>query len=114
MAKLLSDLDETIWILKKQLLATVDKSKATELALFNRFGETDETIVALDELNDIAEQAVSRFSQLSNLQMRIAEAQPTVSPDMLELVTQAILSIQQRIPALEGSIEEIIIDWSLQ
>jgi hypothetical protein len=113
MAKLPSDVNETLWLLKKQLLIIVDKAKAAELALFEHLGETEDTIIVLDELSDIAEQAVTRFSQLSNLQIRMAEAQPTVSPDMLDLVTQSIIHIQQRVPALERSVEEIIIDWGL-
>jgi hypothetical protein len=99
--------------LKGQLLNLVDEAKALELNLFAQFGEADEVLVVLDELKDIAEQAASRFSQLSNLQLRLAESQPTVSPDMLELLVQTIANTEQRVPALERSVEEIKVEWSL-
>jgi hypothetical protein len=113
MAKLPPETTATIWTLKQRLLDIVDEATAAELVLFERSGETDSTIIVLDELKDIAEQAQARFSQLSSLQLRIADAQPTVPLDMLELLTQVISNTQQRIPALERSVEEIKIEWSL-
>lgn len=113
MAKLFPETRQTLWRLKDQLLELVDEAKASEFTLFERFGETDETMIVLDELKDIAEQAASRFSQLSSLQLRAAESQPFVSPDMLELLVQMIANTEQRVPALERSVEEIKIEWRL-
>lgn len=113
MAKLPVETTENLWHLKRRLLDIVDEATAAEFFLFESFGETDSTIMVLDELKDIAEQAASRFSQLSSLQLRVADAQPTVPPDMLELVIQVIAYMQQRVPALERSVEEIKIEWSL-
>lgn len=90
----------------------MDEATAAEFSLFERFGETDSTIIVLDELKDIAEQAQARFSQFSSLQLRIADAQP-IPLDMLELLMRVITNAQQRIPALERSVEEIKIEWSL-
>jgi hypothetical protein len=42
---------------------------------------------------------------LSTLHLRIAEVQPTISNDLLKLMNEAISSIQNRIPALERSLE---------
>lgn len=113
MAKLPAETTETVWSLKRQLLDIVDEATAAEVVLFSRYGETNETTVALDELKSIAEQATSRFSQLSNLQLRIAESQPSVAPDMLKLVTEVIAHAQDNVPALERSVQEIKLDWSL-
>lgn len=113
MAKLPIETSETLWTLKRQLLDIVNEATAAEFFLFERFGETDSTIVVLDELKDIAEQAASSFSQLSSLQLRVADTQPSLPPDMLELVSKAIVNTQQRIPALERSVEEIKNEWSL-
>ncbi len=113
MAKLSHETMQTLWRLKSQLLDLVDAAKALEFNLFEQFGETDETIIVLDELKNIAEQAVSRFSQLSTLQLRLAESQPLVPPDMLELLIQTIANTEQRVPALERSVEEIKVEWSL-
>jgi thiamine biosynthesis lipoprotein ApbE len=81
--------------------------------VFERFGETDITITVLHALKDIAEQAASQFSQLSTLHLRVANAQPTISPDMLELLTQVIAIAYQKVPALERSVEDIKVEWSL-
>lgn len=93
MAKLPPETAATIWSLKQQLLDIVDEAKTAEFVLLERFEETDRTVMALNELQDIAEQAAARFSQLSNLQLRIAGSQPAVAPDMLRLLTEAIATL---------------------
>ncbi len=114
MAKLSPETRATIVGLKEKLLDVIDEAKSLEFTLLERFGETEETIVAMDELAEISEQARDRFSQLSRVQLQVAESQPTVSDDMLRLVMQAIAFIENRIPALERSVQEIKIDWRLQ
>lgn len=113
MAKLPNELEETIWNLKRQLLEITERAKAAEFALFERFGETERTISYLDELQSVAEQATERFSQFSSIQIRIVNAQPNVLSDMLELVNRVVITTQERIPALERSIEEIKAEWRL-
>ncbi|PSB05011.1 hypothetical protein [Merismopedia glauca] len=113
MAKLFIETAETIWSLKRQLLNMIDEATAAELMLFERFGETITTIIALDELKSVAEQARDKFLQLSNLQLRIAETQPNAQPDMLELVSRVSVHIQEKLPALKRSVQEIKSDWSL-
>jgi hypothetical protein len=113
MAKLPIDIAETIWRLKRQLADIIDNARFAEFTLFDTFGETERTIVYLDELQSVAEQANERFSQLSNLQIRILNVQPHVPEDMLELVIQVIENTEARLPALEQSIEEIRTEWEL-
>lgn len=66
-----------------------------------------DTYDSLEQLTEIIEQSRFRFSQLCTLQIRIAEAQPQLSPSLLEFINQAINKIQARIPALKQSIQEI-------
>jgi hypothetical protein len=113
MAKLPDDILETIFELLGELSKLVDEASATEYLLFERFGETDETINSLDELKGVALDASSRYSQLCTLRLRIAEAQPSLSNDMLRLLESTITKNQLKIPAMERSIEEIKIEWSL-
>ncbi|MBO1351483.1 MAG: hypothetical protein EBE86_030810 [Hormoscilla sp. GUM202] len=113
MAKLSPETTATVNRLKDRLLEIVDEATAAEFALFARFGETDRTIIVLDELKNVSQEAASRFSQLSNFQIRIAESQPVVASDMLEILGQAIVRTQNRIPAWERSIEEVKIDWNM-
>ncbi|MDJ1180027.1 hypothetical protein PJF56_14250 [Roseofilum sp. BLCC_M91] len=113
MAKISSDLEETIWNLKRQLLDIIDSATSAELTLFEQFGETNDTIPLLDELKNVSDRASPWFSRLSNFQLRIAEVQPTISADMLNLVYQSVERLQVEIPAMERSIQEVKNEWNL-
>jgi hypothetical protein len=112
MAKLSPESKQLIINLKNRLLDIVDESKAVEFAILNRFGETAETLDSLEQLTEIALQAESRFSQLSNLEIRAAQSQPIISPDLLRFIEEVIKTTQVRIPALMRSVEEIKLEWS--
>jgi hypothetical protein len=107
MGKLSPETAQNIWDLQKQLLEIIDTAKTLELSLFESFGETDRSVIYLDELQSIAEQATERFSRFSTFQSRIANTQPPVPSDIIELVNKTIENTQQKIPALERSIQEI-------
>jgi hypothetical protein len=113
MAKLPNNISETIWRLKRKLADVIDSARSAEFSLFDKFGETERTIVYLDDLQSVAEQATERFSQLSSLQIRILNVQPHVPEDMLGLVVQVIENTEARLPALEQSIQEIRTEWEL-
>ncbi|MEG4349308.1 hypothetical protein QUA70_21005 [Microcoleus sp. LAD1_D5] len=84
-----------------------------ELTIFELCGETEATITALDEMKSAAEDAESSYSQLSTIQLQIAQSQPVASPDMLQLLERAIARTQAKIPALERSIEEVKMEYNL-
>jgi hypothetical protein len=113
MGKLSPQKTQTIWDLQRQLLEIIDAAKTLEQSLFESVGETERSIIYLDELQSIAEQATDRFSRFSTFQIRIANTQPPVSPDIIELVDRVIENTQQKIPALERSIQEIRQEWKL-
>ena len=113
MAKLPPNISETIWRLKRQLANVIDNARSAEFSLLEAFGETERTIIYLDDLQSVAEQATERFSQFSSLQIRILNVQPHVPEDMLELTTQVIENTEAKLPALEQSIQEIRTEWEL-
>lgn len=113
MAKLPKDIYETIWRLKRQLADVIENSRDAEFVILDRFGETENTILYLDELQSVAEQATEKFSQFSRLQILIFNIQPQVPGDMLEILMQAIENTEARLPALEQSIQEIKNEWNL-
>ena len=113
MAKLSLQTAQTIWDLQHQLLEIIDTARTIELSLFEAFGETDRTIPYLDELQSIAQQATERFARFSTLQIRIANTQPPIPRDLLEIVDRSIESTQQKIPALERSNQETIQEFNL-
>lgn len=113
MAKLPEATTETVNRLKQQSLNSVDEATALELTIFELFGETPQTIDYMDEMKNVADEAASSFSRLSTLQLQIAQAQPTASAAILQLLTQAIARTQTRIFAWERSIQEVKMEWNL-
>lgn len=65
-----------------------------EFIILENFGENSQTLSTLEQLTEIAEQARSRFSQLSTLHLNIAEAQPTIPSYLLRLMNEAITNIR--------------------
>jgi hypothetical protein len=59
MAKIPSEISETIWRLKRQLADVIEEAKSAEYILFAQFGETERTISYLNDLQNIGEQATS-------------------------------------------------------
>jgi hypothetical protein len=114
MAKLSPDIRLTLRQQKEQLLDLIDEAKSLEFILLDSIGENRETISTLEQLTEISEQATTKLSQLSTLHFRMAEVQPTISNDLLKLMNEAIANIENRIPALERSLEEIKLDWRLK
>jgi hypothetical protein len=114
MAKLSPEIRAILSNQKEQLLDIIDRAKSLEFILLESVGENLETISTLEQLTEIANQSRTRLSQLSTLHLRIAEVQPIVSADLLKLMNEAITNIQNRIPALERSLEEIKLDWRLK
>ena len=97
MAKLSPEKAEIIWELQQRLLEIIDTARTLELLLFEAFGKTEDTIPFLDELQSIAQQAIERFSLFSTLQIRVANAQPPIPSDILEIVDRSIQTTQQKI-----------------
>ncbi|MEM9543947.1 MAG: hypothetical protein AAGA60_31245 [Cyanobacteria bacterium P01_E01_bin.42] len=113
MAKLPPERQALIWDSKQKLLEIIDLARKAEFDLLENWGETEDTLPALDQLTEIAQQAKDRFSQLSTLQVLVAESQPLPRSDLLKLLDARLTIIQNRIPALERSIQEIKLDWNL-
>lgn len=113
MAKLSAEFQLNLRNLQNTLLNIVDNAKATEFVLLESFGETGQTIIVLEELTAIAQQASNLYVQISRLLLRTAEIQPVITPDMLNLLIEKVATIQNRIPALEQSIQEVKSEWNL-
>ena len=113
MAKISSELMNTLINLQQLLLESINEAKVSEYSLLERFGETNETIISLDELTAIAQQSADLYTQLSRLLLQISEIQPAITPAMLKLLTDRVASIENRVPALQQGIREIKSDWGL-
>ena len=113
MAKLPDETLTTVFSLQRQLLERVDKATATEFALLDQFGETEDTIPELDELQSIRERADSYYSRFYTTLRRIYESQPVASSANLELLARFIDDAQATADATEASIQDIKRNWNL-
>jgi hypothetical protein len=113
MAQISDELKSTLGKLQQALLSIVEEAKAAEFMLMERYGETNESVVVLDELTAIAQQAADLYVQISRLLLRTAEIQPSITPDMLGLLMDRVATISNRVPPLERSVQEIKADWGL-
>ncbi|MCL1473045.1 hypothetical protein [Argonema antarcticum] len=113
MARLSAETLRTIFNLQQQLLEHIDEAKSVEFTLLEQFGETDETITELEELQNIRERADSYYSRFYVTLRRIYDAQPVASRDMLELLARSINEATAALPATAASIEEIKRNWNL-
>lgn len=113
MAQLSSETSANIVLIKTQCLFIINLATQSEWKLFNSFGEIEETLIVLSELKTVGDEAIDAFSRLSSLQLRVATAQPEISPALVKLVIESKDRIEIRIPAWQRSVEEILTEWRL-
>jgi hypothetical protein len=112
MAKLPDPVISNIFIIQRRIIECIDATTATEFRLFERMGETAETLPEFEELQSIKEKLRSKYSRLYNLLLRIAESQPIASRDMLDLLYRSIESTEASIDASIASLQEIQRNWN--
>ena len=81
--------------------------------MFDSFGETEQTLSYLDEMKNVADDATSLYSRLSNIYLQIVQSQPSTSNDLLRLLSGTIERTQARLPALKRSVQEVQLEWNL-
>jgi hypothetical protein len=112
MAKLPDPVISNIFIVQRRIIECLDSTTATEFRLFERMGETAETLPELEELQNIKEKLRSKYSRLYNLLLRITESQPIASEDMLVLLYRSIESTEASLDASIASLQEIQRNWN--
>jgi hypothetical protein len=106
MAELPEPIVTNIFIIQRRVIECLDATTATEFRLFDRMGETAETLPELEELQNIKEKLRSKYSRINNLLLRIA------SEDMLVLLYRSIESTEASIDASIASLKEIQRNWN--
>ncbi len=107
MAKLSDETLTTVFNLQKQFLESIDAATATEFIIFERFGEIEETIPELNELQNIKERADSYYSRFYTVLRLIYKSQPLASNANLELLAQTVKEAQATTEAIGANIQEI-------
>jgi hypothetical protein len=113
MAKLSPETLTKIFDLLRRVAEEIENACLTEWTLFEKYGETAETINELDELQNVKERLNQSYSRINTLTLRILEAQPIASNVMIDLLTQAINDGLDNLDASHASIQEIKRGWSL-
>ena len=91
----------------------IDQAKTAEYHLFEDYGETEETIPELEQLQNGAERLRNPYSRLATLTLAIAEAQPIAPTAMINLLNQTVEEASASSDAVEASIMEIKRSWNL-
>jgi hypothetical protein len=112
MAKLSQEILTTIFALQRQLAESIDESASLEWSIFEQFGETKETAIELEELQNIRERLNTSFNRLYTLLLRVLEIQPFASTAMLELLEQTIVQGNETLAGCKASIYEIERNWN--
>lgn len=83
-----------IFNLQRRLVELIDQAKTAEYNLFEAYGETEETIPELEQLQNGAERLRNPYSRLATLTLAIAEAQPIAPAAMINsLYTEKSISV---------------------
>ncbi|NJM67364.1 MAG: hypothetical protein HC851_17655 [Acaryochloris sp. RU_4_1] len=99
--------------LQQRLLSIMHEATAVSFWILERYGETEETLADLEQLDNTKERADRYYSRFYTLLRRIADAQPKADSAMLELLTTALAEAQATAHALEATIAETKRDWHL-
>jgi len=113
MAKLPEKTITTIFNLQRRLLERIDEATATEATIFEQFGEAEEILIELEQLQNVRERATSSYSRLYMLLLRVAEAQPTATSATLSLLARSIKQAEATDAASSATIQEIKRDLNL-
>jgi len=113
MARLPDKTLTAILSLQQQLVEGINEAGATELAIFEQFGETEVTIAVLEQLWNARQRLTDPYSRLCTLLLRVAESQPTAPAVMLNLLVQTVEQAQAAVDASQASIREAKRDFDL-
>ena len=113
MAKVSPQTLTIIFNLQRRLVELIDQAKTAEYHLFEDYGETEETIPELEQLQNGAERLRNPYSRLATLTLAIAEAQPIAPTAMINLLSQTVEEASASSDAVEASIMEIKRSWNL-
>jgi hypothetical protein len=106
MAELPDDITTIVLELQRRLLKIINQATATAFTILEIYGETETTIISLEDLDNIRERANNYYSRFHTLLGRIAETQPLASRAMLELLERSIQEAQATVEGAEATIKE--------
>ncbi len=112
MAKLPDSVLTNIFTLQRRIIESIDATTSLAFRLFTQWGETAETLIELEELQNIQERLRSQYSRLKTLLLKVSESQPLASADMLDLLYRTIEVAEASLDASIASLQEIQRNWN--
>ncbi len=112
MAYLPDEILAKIDTLQRQLLQLIHQTTITGYTILESYGETENTIVSLDQLQNVRERARAYYTRLYRLLLQIAESVIASSATM-ELLAQSMEETQSIIDAGKATVAETQIDFNL-
>ncbi|APB34704.1 hypothetical protein GlitD10_2370 [Gloeomargarita lithophora Alchichica-D10] len=71
--------------LMRRLTELINTSAYLELSAFNKYGEIGQIAYVLEQLQNVKEKAVSTYTRLSTVLLRISETQPSLTATMSDI-----------------------------
>ena len=113
MANLPEETITTVFNLQRRLLQLINEATAAGFIILEQYGETEATIIALDQLQNVRERATSYYIRLYRLLLQIAESQPVATFATLNLLAQSIQETRAIADASEATVQEAKRDFDL-
>jgi uncharacterized protein YPO0396 len=113
MAKMSLQTLNSIFKLLQRLVTLIDEVKSSEFSLFETVGETEETLLELEQLQNAVERLRHSYARLHTLALSIAEAQPLAAIAMLELLDRSVKEASATADAVEATNQETKQIWNL-
>ncbi len=99
--------------MQRRLLAIINQATAAAFIILEQYGETETTIIDLEQLQNARERAETYYSRFYTLLLQIAESQPLATAVMLNILTRSIEEDQATVGASEATIQETKRDWNI-
>lgn len=99
--------------MQRRLLAIIDQAAAIDFLILEQYGETEATLIDLEQLQNIKERADTHYTRFYRLLRQIAQAQPFATTAMLDLLARSIEEAEATAEALAASTQEIKQDWNI-
>jgi len=108
--------DETLLVAlfrQGRLLKLLDEVTKADMTIYERFGETENTITTLAQLQNSRERLTNSYTRVGTLLQRVHESQPQADTSLLELFYRSVAEALATADAIEATVKETKRDWDL-
>ncbi len=96
-----------------RLSVLIDRASATELLVFDTYGETEEVAYVLEQLENTRERSTVAYTRLSALMLKISRFQPSAPVAMVQMLIQSMQTAEAIVNAGEATVKEARNDWNI-